>query len=81
MLKKWLKGVSTAVILLALVLAAQGCTAKADLIEPDWPDNLPGRWSNLWDGEETGEDPDEVVEGELELGGRRADDLQLLRME
>ena len=68
MLKKWLKGVCTAILLLALVLAAQVCTAKADLLEPDWPDNLPGRWSNLWDGEETGEDPDEVVRGELELG-------------
>ena len=35
MLKNWLKGVCTAVLFLALVLAAQVCTAEANALEPD----------------------------------------------
>ncbi len=68
MLRKWPKGAGTAVLLFALILAAQVCTASADLIEPDWPDNLPGRWSESWDEVQMGENPGEAVGRELELG-------------
>ncbi len=68
MLKKWPKTVGAAVLLLVLALAAQICTARADLIEPDWPDNLPGRWSFLWDEQQSGEAPGEAVRGTLDFG-------------